>query len=212
MIDDEEGDDAQALWRALEPAKLFVRVPAEVVIAEGVDALQQLAKQFGTYVALERRQHTGPDSQVFGIWGSGKDAEATRKAIVGWIEGMMGPKKASSASKFAKLASMTPTLRVRAENRWKREVQRQRFRQHPPLDVAFGAIGTFHWPVKEYAPHEILGANYEPLDPIRIDCSCYVVWKKNAFQVMGRNMDKVKAALLRLRQTVFRQPRSSCPR
>lgn len=57
--------------------------------------------------------------------------------------------------------------------------------------------------MKDYPPQEILGTHYEALDPIRMDCSCYVVWKNNAFQVMGKSLDRVKAALLRLRQTIF---------
>lgn len=202
LIDD-DGNEAQAQWRALEPAKVFVRVPKELVLADGEDTLQRLARERLTFVASDHRPAGSPESQTFGIWGSGKDAEATRLAITKWIEEVMGSQKSARTAKFAKLASMTPVLRQRAENRWKREVQRQRFRQHPPLDMAFGAIGTFHWPVKDYSPTEILGPSYEALDPIRMDCSCYVVWKRSGFQVMGKNMDKVKAALLRIKQTVF---------
>ena len=68
-----------------------------------------------------------------------------------------------------------------------------------------GAVGTFHWPAKEFVPYEVLGKSCEALDQIRMDCSAYVVYRPEieAFQVMARNADVIKTALLRLRQTVF---------
>lgn len=99
---------------------------------------------------------------------------------------------------------MTPTVLKRAEKAWKREVARNKYRRYPHPSQAFGAIGTFHWPVNEWRPDEILGANFEALDPIRMDCSCYVVFvpEKAAFQVMGK-ADDVKTGLSRLRKTCF---------
>ena len=202
LIEDIGDDDAQAQWRALEPAKVSVRIPADLVLADE-ETLRRLSSEHSTFVASKDRPAAGVQSLHFGIWGKGEDAEKTRAAINSWIEEASNAKRSSGSTKFAKLHSMTPVLRTRAENRWKREVQRQRFRQYPPVHMGFAAIGTFHWPVKDYSPQEILGTHYEALDPIRMDCSCYVVWKNDAFQVMGMTMDRVKAALLRLRQTVF---------
>lgn len=180
-----------------------MRVPTVLVLADGYEALQNLARERLCFVAIDIRSSTHQETLTIGIWGSGKAAEATNVAITKWIEKLTGPQKSGHATKFAKLASMTPVIRQREENRWKREVQRQQYRQYPPPNKAFGAVGTFHWPVKDYSPREILGSSYEALDPILMDCSCYVVWKKSGFQVMDRNMEKVQEALLRLKQTVF---------
>lgn len=202
LIDHDEEDAGQDRWRALEPAKAFIRIPGDLVLKDD-STLFCLAKQNRAFVSTDQRPSAGGETLTFGIWAKGSDAEKAKAAINAWIEESMGGKRSNRSAKFAKVQSWTPVLQERAEKRWKREVQRQRFRQHPPPDMAFGAIGTFHWPVKEYNPQEILGTNYEALDPIRMDCACYVVWKKNSFQVMGRNMETIKAATLRLRRTVF---------
>ena len=204
LIED-DGNEAQASWRALRKAKTYVRIPRELIMHDlaGGNTLQRITVEHLTFIARDEGQASNSESQTFGIWGVGKDAEATRTAIAKWIEEMTGPKKSDRCAKFAKLMSMTSALRQRAENRWKREVKRQRYRQHPPMSTAFGAIGMFHWPVNDYNAAEILGTHYEALDPIRMDCECYIVWKKTGFQVMGKDMDVVKEALLRLKQTVF---------
>lgn len=202
LIDDDDENTAQAKWRAREPAKQFVRVPAELLLADP-HTIQRLAKDNLAFVATDSTISMSAGTQTYGIWGGGSDAEKTRKAITIWIEEMTGPKKSARTAKFAKLQSLTPTLRRREENMWEKNVRRERYRQHPPLDKAFGAIGTFHWPVKEYTPHEILGTNYEALDAIRMDCSSYIVWKKDSFQIMAMKSDNVKTALMRLKTTVF---------
>ena len=83
-------------------------------------------------------------------------------------------------------------------------MKRQKYRMYPKPSSAFGAIGTFHWPVQEYRPDQVLGANYEALDPIRMECSCYVVHvpERSIFQIMGKAED-VQKGLLRLRKTCF---------
>lgn len=99
---------------------------------------------------------------------------------------------------------MTAATLKRVEKAWKREVARNKYRQYPHPSQSFGAIGTFHWPANEWRPDKILGPNFEALDPIRMDCSCYVVFvsEKAAFHVMGK-ADDVKTALARLRKTCF---------
>ena len=72
------------------------------------------------------------------------------------------------------------------------------------LLCCLGAIGSFHWPIGEYRPEEVLGNSYEALDPIRMDLKCYLVFvkDKSMFQVMGQ-AKKVQQGLLRLRKTCF---------
>lgn len=83
-------------------------------------------------------------------------------------------------------------------------MKKHRFRQFPPPEKAFDAIGSFHWPAEVYKPEEILGSSYEALDPIRMDNKCYVVFNKeqSLFQIMGRE-ESVKAGLMRIRGTYF---------
>lgn len=123
------------------------------------------------------------------------------------------PKKSKRTFRFATLQSMTPTTLKDAEKEWKREVKRNKYRQFPHPNQAFGALGTFHWPVSEWRPEQTLGPSYEALDPIRMDCSCYVVFRPelSAFQIMGKAED-VKTGVSRLRKTCFQLAAREVPR
>ncbi|KAM3419291.1 hypothetical protein BST61_g5228 [Cercospora zeina] len=115
------------------------------------------------------------------------------------------PRRPASKRKenFAKLASPTPELRRRDDKRWARAVQSSRFRQYPPADMAFGAVGSFAWP-NNYSPQEVFGSNQlEALDPIRIQTECYIIFQDNCFQVLGDNFQNVSGALLRIRRSYF---------
>jgi hypothetical protein len=116
----------------------------------------------------------------------------------------MPSKRIMGTMHFSKQISLLPQQRRNEEKRWHREVMRQRFRREPPLGTQFGAIGLFHWPMKEFQPHELLGTSYEAFDPIRMECSCYVVFDQSlpGFQVMGE-ATTVKDALLRIRKACF---------
>jgi hypothetical protein len=84
------------------------------------------------------------------------------------------------------------------------EVQKQKFRQRPPDEMPHHSIGHFHWPDDDFRPDEVWGKTYEALDPIRIDCNCYVVWIQELamFRVMGE-IEDVKCALHRIRMAFF---------
>lgn len=194
-------NDAEAAWRARAQPIDRVRIPEDLVLQDRYH--EQIAKQYGTFVFSPHPRGT-EGSKTFGIWGEAKAVALTKEAIATWVEEAVGRKKSDRSAKFAHIKSLTPKLRERAERRWDREVMRQRFRQHPPPDMAFQAIGSFHWPTSEYKPEEILGASHEALDPVRVDCACYVVFYKdrNVFRVMGKAAD-VQAGLQRLRRTCF---------
>ncbi|KAK0273854.1 hypothetical protein LTR35_011980 [Friedmanniomyces endolithicus] len=201
-------NDAEALWRAHRPPADSVWIPDDLLLRDKTDSFNKyhetLARQHGTYIYSEHaRGHGG--SRSFGIWGETDAVAATKAAIAHWIEESgHGNKKSARSANFSKVVSLTPKLRERAEQAWEREVRKQRFRRHPPMDLPFGAIGSFHWPMKEYRPEEILGASHEAFDPIRMDCSCYIVFiaALNLFRVMGKQTE-VKASLQRIRQTCF---------
>ncbi|KAK1062854.1 hypothetical protein LTR74_009934 [Friedmanniomyces endolithicus] len=208
-------NDAEARWRANQPPADSVRIPDELVLRDKTDAFgkyhETLARQHGTYIHSDHTRGQG-GSRSFGIWGEQDAVVATKGAIAHWIEESgYGSKKSARSAHFSKVVSLTPKLRERAERAWEREVRKQRFRRHPPMDVPFGAIGSFHWPMKEYRPEEILGASHEAFDPIRMDCSCYIVFiaALNLFRVMGKQTE-VKASLQRIRQTCFQIAARQC--
>ncbi|KAK4547295.1 hypothetical protein LTR36_000950 [Oleoguttula mirabilis] len=195
-------NDAEAAWRARAKPTDEVRIPEDLVLQKNAYH-EEAARQYGAFIfSLHARGSAG--SKTFGIWGEAKAVALTKRAIANWIEASKGNRNTDSRLKFPRIVSLTPKLREREEKRWIREVTRQRYRQHPPPDMAFQAIASFHWPTQEHKPEEMLGASHEALDPVRMDCACYVVFSKerSIFRVMGKAVD-VQAGLQRLRATCF---------
>jgi hypothetical protein len=198
-------NDAEAAWRRGDQAVDQVHIPDALILKErGVEHHhERLAEQNGAFIHTYPARSTAA-SRIFGIWGAKVAVAATKKAILGWIDASGLEARSARATSFARPISLNPVLRERAEKRWERDVKKQMYRQHPPYDMTFGAIGTFHWPATSYKPEEALGNNYEAFDPIRMDCSCYVVYLKetNVFRVMGKPKS-VLEALQRIRATCF---------
>ncbi|KAM0723284.1 hypothetical protein Q7P37_001485 [Cladosporium fusiforme] len=195
-------DTAEEAWRGQKAPVDFVTVPLE--FAWRIDQQNEdLAHRHGAFISTSGRSNS--DNKVrFDIWGDLEAVHHTKRAIYDWVQREKQSKRQMGKSAFYKTGSLTDHQRKAEERHWTREVKRQRFRQEPPALTPFGAIGTFHWPVQEYQPHEVLGKFYEALDPIRMECSCYVVFEKTnqVFQVMGE-ADAVKTALLRIRKACF---------
>ncbi|KAH9827118.1 hypothetical protein Tdes44962_MAKER03088 [Teratosphaeria destructans] len=188
----ETGNTAEAEWRTgTVPAIDHVKIPNDLCLQD--KHYEQIAREHDTFV-FSNQKHEYGGSRTFGIWGDRKQAAKTREAIADWIDAVWGPSKTNRASTFAKVVSLTPKLREREEMRWIREVTKQLYRQHPPPDTVFQSVGNFHWPSDEYTPEEILGASYEALDPIRMECSCYVVYRgeHRTFRIMGLTKDVLK--------------------
>lgn len=99
-----------------------------------------------------------------------------------------------------------PSLDVAVENvaNSSSDIKRNRYRQFPPTDMAFEAIGTFHWPSDEYSPDEAFGKSCEALDPIRMDCECYIKFsdERSVFLVCGK-ASSVRSAITRIRLTCY---------
>lgn len=200
-LNDVVDNAGEAAWRQHQLPVRIIMVPEELVWRD--QQHESIAKKFGTYVALEDRVRSTGEIK-FGIWGEADAVKHTFQAIHNWVSREAPSKHALGLNQFSKTRSLLPQQRHAEEKKWSQEVTRQRFRQFPPPRTVFGAIGTFHWPVKEYQPHELLGNSYEAFDPIRMDCSCYVVFEPDisAFQVMGET-SAVKTALLRIRKACF---------
>lgn len=210
LIDDAE-DEAVLSWRARQPPADAVRIPAYMVLAdqemqqEGGElaTYQRLAVDAGAHVCYEEGGSSNT-SLCFGIWGTSSAAAAAKAAIVEWIDIAAPSSKSVARDKFPRSISLTPELRKRAERRFRRDVKRSRFRRVPPADMAFEAIGSFHWPCTEWRPEESFGTSCEALDPIRMDLECYIIFckERSMFQVCGKAAD-VQTALCRIRRTVF---------
>ena len=133
-----EGDNqAQLAWRKHERAKDSISMPAEMVL--GTHEHEAIARQHGAFIFSKHRH--GADGQMqFDLWGEVKAVAATKQAIYNWLQREAPSKHTLGTTKFVKVQSLTPKLREREEKRWSREVARQRFRQYPPMGMAFGSI------------------------------------------------------------------------
>jgi hypothetical protein len=191
---------AEIAWRNRERPAASIAVPEEVVWRD--QEHEAIAIKYGTFVFSD--DHNKGGMIQLNIWGEPNAVDATLKAIRGWMTREAPSKRNLGTMPFSSQKSLLPQQRKSEEKKWHREVMRQRFRRAPPFGSQFGAIGYFHWPVKEFQPHELLGNSYEALDPIRMEYCCYVVFDQTVpgFQVMGE-ATAVKDALLRIRKACF---------
>ncbi|KAI7002560.1 hypothetical protein KC355_g9735 [Hortaea werneckii] len=192
---------AEAAWRAHKPPVGKVRIPEFLVFSARQH--ETIARRCGAFVFNRNEESIGGE-KIYSIWGDKEAFKRTVREIGAWIKAATSDIRRGAAPKFAKVISQTPEKRRRTERRWRREVQRQTYRQDPPPGKCFEAIGSFHWPIEECRPDEVLGSSYEALDQIRMDCSCHITFHAGlgVFRVAG-TASQVKAGLQRLLRTCF---------
>ncbi|KAI6898442.1 hypothetical protein KC318_g11583 [Hortaea werneckii] len=192
---------AEAAWRAHKPPTGKVRIPEFLVFSARQH--ETIARRCGAFVFNRNEESIGGE-KIYSIWGDKEAFKRTVREIGAWIKAATSDIRRGAAPKFAKVISQTPEKRRRTERRWRREVQRQTYRQDPPPGKCFEAIGSFHWPIEECRPDEVLGSSYEALDQIRMDCSCHITFHAGlgVFRVAG-TASQVKAGLQRLLRTCF---------
>src|SRR4051794_37684184 len=90
-----------------------------------------------------------------------RDVQATAKKTLGW----------------AKVKAI-PDERHRdaTTKRTKESQEKLRFKRPPNPNEIFPFTGVFAWPHTEVNPADVLGMNYESLDPIRLDLSVYIMY------------------------------------
>ncbi|KAI7615962.1 hypothetical protein KC343_g9922 [Hortaea werneckii] len=193
---------AEAAWRAHAKPAGKVRIPEFLVFSDRQH--ETIARRCGAFL-FNRDEESIGDEKIYSIWGDDEAVKRTVKEILAWIKAATSEVRRGAAQKFAKVSSQEPSKRRESELKWRKEVQRQTYRQDPPPDKSFQAIGSFHWPIDECRPDEILGSSYEALDPIRMDCSCHITFHAGlgVFRVAG-TASQVKAGLRRLLLTCFR--------
>ena len=60
------------------------------------------------------------------------------------------------------------------------------------------------WPKDQGRPQDVFGGNLEALDPIRIDCACFIIYdaESASIRAMGKRLN-VQEAIVRLRVSLF---------
>ncbi|KAI7659097.1 hypothetical protein KC319_g9058 [Hortaea werneckii] len=194
--------EAEAAWRAHAKPAGEVRIPESLVFSARQH--ETIARRCGTFVFNRNEESIGGE-KIYDIWGEQKAVERTAEEISAWVnKTATSDSRRGAAQKFAKVSSQEPLKRQQSEEKWRREVRKQTYRQDPPPNKRFQAIGSFHWPVDECRPDEVLGSSYEALDPIRMNCSCHITFHAGlgVFRIFGTTSE-VKAGLQRLLLTCF---------
>lgn len=198
---------AQAAWRAHAEPVDQIRIPVGLILPADKGQRryrhEEIAHHHGTFILGKHEQGHG-GNKTCGIWGEPGAVARTKDAIRKWVEDETSGRNSERSASFTKVVSLTPANMEKAEKRWAKEVTKQRYRQDPAPNARFGAVGSFHWPVDDCKPEEVLGGSSEALDPIRMDCSCYIGFNSmlGVFRVMGK-ASAVQLGLQRLRQTCF---------
>ncbi|RMZ07557.1 hypothetical protein D0860_05057 [Hortaea werneckii] len=194
--------EAEAAWRAHAKPAGEVRIPESLVFSARQH--ETIAHRCGTFVFNRNEESIGGE-KIYDIWGEQKAVERTAEEISAWVnKAATSDSRRGAAQKFAKVSSQEPLKRQQSEEKWRREVRKQTYRQDPPPGKGFEAIGSFHWPIDECRPDEVLGSSYEALDPIRMNCSCHITFHAGlgVFRIFG-TASEVKAGLQRLLLTCF---------
>ncbi|KAK6529243.1 hypothetical protein TWF281_008424 [Arthrobotrys megalospora] len=114
-----------------------------------------------------------------------KDVQSVSKKTLGWakVKALPGQRHREAATKHEK----------------KRE-ENNRFRLPSGNDDKFPFSGVFAWPQTEVNPGDVLGMNYESLDPVRHDNGVFIVYsnKRHCFRVLGDNQESIDKALDRI--------------
>lgn len=208
LIDDTD-NDGEIAFRNEDRPRASIEIPLQVLdlVHDASEEIAALAKRYGAYVAVPQVQNVNELKVVrfiVNLYGDQTSVDEARQAIRNWVSANTPSKAVTGKSQFAKVASLTPGLRQRAEKRWQREVIKHLFRNYPPLGTTFGAVGSFYWPIQECNPLDVLGSQLEALDSIRMDRNCYVIWyhEQKVINVMG-DAYEVQKALASIRKTFF---------
>lgn len=113
--------------------------------------------------------------------------------------------KPKTHESFPRIPSLTPDEKEIMEGELSKEENKQQWRRDPPLDITSRIVATFLWPEENDKPDVYLGRNYEALDPIRMDDSCWITYDRanSSFKVMGDDSTEIKSAVRRLRAIVY---------
>ncbi|KAF3154199.1 hypothetical protein EYR41_005439 [Orbilia oligospora] len=174
---------------------------------------------------------TGALSNRVRIWGARSDVEKAKVYLM--YLNKHADKDVQSATKkalgWAKVKAL-PGQRHRdaATKQEKEQEEKNRYKLPSKNDENFPFTGAFAWPQTEVNPADVLGMNYESLDPVRHDNGVYIVYsyKRHCFRVLGYSQESIDRALDRIyvvfceiaarnrpqiNYTLIQPPRVYCP-
>ncbi|KAK6510394.1 hypothetical protein TWF506_009504 [Arthrobotrys conoides] len=142
-----------------------------------------------------------------------KDVQSATKKTLGWakVKALPGQRHRDAATKQEK-----------------EQQEKSRYKLPSKNDENFPFTGAFAWPQTEVNPGDVLGMNYESLDPVRHDNGVYIVYsyKRHCFRVLGYTQESIDKALDRIyvvfceiaarnrpqiQYTLIQPPRVYCP-
>ncbi|EPS42842.1 hypothetical protein H072_3177 [Dactylellina haptotyla CBS 200.50] len=141
------------------------------------------------------------------IWGTRQAVERARKFLI-YLNKHADRDVQSTAKKtigWAKVKALPNQRHREAMVKYEKEMEEKgRFRQQHDESELFPFVGVFDWPPTEVNPTDVLGMNYEALDPIRLEHEVYILYskKRSCFRVLGYSNDSIEKSLDRL-YTVF---------
>lgn len=134
------------------------------------------------------------------VHGTNEAVDEASKLIKEWISEIL--KMQRSTSKWAKVWSFNHKAEKRLRKRLLKDEERAKYRQAISEGEVLTYSTEFVWPLPK-EPEQILGMNYEALDPIRMNCECYITCEKMSrtiFRIQGNNENKMRKALERMQR------------
>ncbi|KAF4540391.1 DNA polymerase v family and armadillo-type fold domain-containing protein [Lasiodiplodia theobromae] len=134
------------------------------------------------------------------VHGTKEAVDEASKLIKEWISEIL--KMQRSTSKWAKVWSFNHKAERRLRKRLLKDEERAKYRQAISEGETLTYSTEFVWPLPK-EPEQILGMNYEALDPIRMNCECYITCEKvprTIFRIQGNNENKMRKALERMQR------------
>ncbi|KAJ9668629.1 hypothetical protein H2201_001271 [Coniosporium apollinis] len=168
--------------------------------------LAEIATATGTHIEkamnVNREKGKNETGVYLDIRGTAEQAKIAIQEIEKWITAAYPGR---SKPEWSKTAAVTDATKLKIRKQIRLEARRESFRQAPPESLESVSTARFPWPEDKvsFRPEQVLGSNLEALDPIRMDCQCYITLEKGSkfLQVLGENEEQVHSALQRLKVT-----------
>lgn len=166
--------------------------------AKMYDFLEELGVRLGSFI---RPPQTLLDHDLL-IWGNTEQVRRTIAELRNWLSPATQAirPKPKAKDEFADIHSVRGERYKKLQTRIKYEADVRRFQQEPVQGRVFDFSGSFLWPADEITPTDLLGANLEALDPLRIKFQCHIMFdaRMSAFKILTNNEDAVKKTLVRI--------------
>ncbi|KAL1622761.1 hypothetical protein SLS54_004781 [Diplodia seriata] len=131
------------------------------------------------------------------IYGSKEAVTEAEKLIKEWLREIRSD---LGDALWAKVWGFDKKAAKKLRKRLLRDAERRKYRQTIVGGEVLAHSAQFVWPLPK-EPEQVLGVNFEALDPIRMDCECYITCERGSrtiFRIQGNDEWKVGEALKRL--------------